>query len=485
METSGNRKIFVGIPRERFTYNSFVDNRDHLFARLQELGLYAGYFVAEGHRVDRNRTGIVKAFLDDPGKADWLLQIDSDMEHPIMGPETLLAAAEELDAKIIAGLYFHRGSDHQPFFFRYFDKPANDQWGRPTQVYVPMRDEVYDFLEDCGVPMQDGPFIVQDAPYSPILRCDAVATGLMLVHRSVFERMEPPWFEYYDPSQSEDLLFCDRVNKELGEPIYGHMGVCSGHITNTPIGHAQFRTIHSHRGFTYGNIDRRLAEKWANKWFPEEGIKAVEDYTTETMSNVWTSKDRDASDKTIEFYQDEAVGREYIKDLIRWNGDSDMFTAMRRQLVPIRAINVLEIGPGIGTMMVQLAFQRCNVTAVEPNPVLQQFIKERWEDLMEEDEGCTITGSIRMTDKLENVDGTYRLCIAIDVFEHVHRDELPEMLKAIGRLLPKRARLFFHNNFKMQDIYPFHYDHSLEFEQWLKDAGFFQLDDLWAIKVED
>ena len=54
----GNGKIYLGIPRERFYFPEFVDNRDKVLRSLHEGGLSCGYYQASGHRVDRNRDRI-------------------------------------------------------------------------------------------------------------------------------------------------------------------------------------------------------------------------------------------------------------------------------------------------------------------------------------------------------------------------------------------------------------------------------------------
>src|SRR5512141_2361543 len=101
----GNGSIYVGIPRERIYMPQFVDNRDTLLTTLADAGRACGYWQAEGHRVDRNRDGIVEAFMALEKKPEWLLMLDTDMEHP---PEAPLRLAE-WKVPIVGALYFHRG----------------------------------------------------------------------------------------------------------------------------------------------------------------------------------------------------------------------------------------------------------------------------------------------------------------------------------------------------------------------------------------
>jgi len=72
----GNSKVYIGIPRERFLMTQFVDVRDNMLARLHTLSRDAGYFQADGHRVDRNREKIAIQFMTQTD-AEWLMMIDS------------------------------------------------------------------------------------------------------------------------------------------------------------------------------------------------------------------------------------------------------------------------------------------------------------------------------------------------------------------------------------------------------------------------
>jgi hypothetical protein len=57
----------------------------------------------------------------------------------------------------------------------------------------------------------------------------AAGTAGMLIHRSVLEAMEPPWFEY--GFASEDILFCNKA-RDLGFTPYVDLSVRIGHMTS-------------------------------------------------------------------------------------------------------------------------------------------------------------------------------------------------------------------------------------------------------------
>lgn len=453
-----NGIVFVGIPRERLYYPSFVDNRDWILADLRDRGRLAGLFQAEGHRVDRNRDVIVKRFLEN-GKAEWLLMLDSDMIHPHDCGARLTKWAKP----VVGALYFHRGRQHEPFAFRRGPLQP-DQYGRSRRMWTPLRDEVYDFMVQNRVPKRDGAVTVSNPLTVPLIQVDAVATGCMVIHRSLLEGLEPPWFEYRHGWSSEDLDFCVRVADELDLPVYCDMSTVCGHMREAPMGQAQFRDIFEVQGWT-------KSRQGLDRWVPED----VPDLT-----ELWERMNPGSPGEVIDFYLDKNVGRAYLADLANWNS-SDAYAAITRHLISIRDKRVLEIGSGIGSAAIQLAMQRCDVDAVEPNGVLRAVAQARWDGFCEDP--LWRFGSLNFHQSVTVNAGSYDLVVAIDVLEHLHPEELPDMLWAVAESLPLRGKLFAHINWQQQDIYPMHYHRPDNWEQLLADAGLFQLDDLWYVRI--
>lgn len=60
----------------------------------------------------------------------------------------------------------------------------------------------------------------------------AAGTAGMLIHRSVLEAMEPPWFEY--GFASEDILFCNKA-ADLGFVPHVDLSIRIGHLTTCVI----------------------------------------------------------------------------------------------------------------------------------------------------------------------------------------------------------------------------------------------------------
>lgn len=469
----GNGLIYVGIPRERVYITSFVDNLHAVLTSLQNDGLACGYFQAESHRVDRNRDRIVKEFLGHSQEPEWLLMLDSDMEHPVDCGQRLARWGK----KVVGGLYFHRNRHKDPVAFFKAEK-ERDEYGRMVRKWEPIRNQAYDWLIQNNVPLRDGAFSIDGNGFG-LLDVDAVGTGCVLIHRSILERMEPPWFEYRDGSQSEDLEFCDRVQSELNTKVHVDMTTVSGHYSQVPLGQAQFRAIHEGRGYSLSSYTKEQAAEWFSSWLgaSDDFAHSMIESQTNELAELWHNHSGDARD----FYIRPDVGVNYIANLLRWNA-SHAFNAIRHNLIPWRRKRVLEFGGGIGTVSIQMAIQNNRVTMVEVNPKLRDFAEIRWAKT--EDRLVSYAGS--MSTRSETPPGArdcFDLAIAIDVFEHLEEEHLFCTLAEISLSLKKGGRLFFHNNFGQQDIYPMHFDHSKVWLAFLEGNGFFQLGDLWAVKV--
>jgi hypothetical protein len=78
---------------------------------------------------------------------------------------------------------------------------------------------------------------------------DAVGAACLLIRRDVFERMEPPWFDFrcgpeLESSVGEDIAFCERARR-LGYRIHLDFDVQCGHITRQVVGWRDCVTAHN------------------------------------------------------------------------------------------------------------------------------------------------------------------------------------------------------------------------------------------------
>lgn len=481
-----NGLVYVGIPRERVGFWPFIDNRDRIMQRLHEVGMDCGYYQHEGHRVDRNRDWICEAFMEHPDKPDWLLMLDTDMEHPITAAERLV----KWNQPIVGALYFHRGQSHDPFVFKKVDE-AKDHWGRSRRTWAPLKDTVYEFLSLNKIPMRDGALTI-DPPIvgDPLIDCDAVATGCMLLHRSVLEKIPAPWFEYEAGGNSEDLTFCDKAKFEYGFPISCDLSTICGHFNWVAMGQAQFRIRYEQRGVDFSNYSKREASTWLSEFWGisfDDALETIEKGNAHMVGELWRKefgKRDDMSAKEVEvFYRRDDVGRAYLIELLHWNF-SQAFSDIRQPLVNYRNLNVVELGAGIGSVAIQMAIQNNNVIAVEANQHLREFIQYRYDRIMKNAFGDFGQFSIVGEDwEWEMDDEIADLVVAIDVIEHLQLETLSHVIENIGRVLKPGGRLYYHANWFQQDLYPMHFEAPKAWLDILKDSGLTQVSNMEAMKT--
>lgn len=456
-----NGKILLGIPRERVYLTQALDIRDNILASLAKSGRSAGYFQAEGHRVDRNRDRIVQHFQESREPIEWLAMIDTDMDVP---QEAILRMVG-YGKPIVGALYFHRGETHDPFAFMKVPD-AEDQYKRMVPQWKPMRDEVYEYLIGNGIPMRDGSFTVDGSELPSLREVDAVATGCIVIHRSVIEYLEKPIFEYLHYGTSEDLAFCEKA-RAAGIPVYCDFSTVCGHYNWVPMGQAQFRSIYQGAGVNLTLYSKRDAANWVSKFMHttfEQALERIEKGNAHMAGDYWLSKFPEGSNPTPEevdeFYMDDMTGRLYLIELLNWNFSAP-FNEMRKALIPLRNLDVLEIGSGIGTIALQLLIQQCNVVASEINPFLQKFIQFRHDELIKEmwrKHGDLFIVGDEWRDIAK--DGQFDVVFSAETFEHMAEDKLAKTITDILRVLKMGGRLIYTANWGQQELYPMHFNHS-------------------------
>jgi hypothetical protein len=174
---------------------------------LRQLELPAGsqIFTARGSPVDVSRNLLVQRSIDEG--FDWIGFLDTDVECPPNAFTRLLAHHKPF----MAGLYRAKKEDREEGKVLWaawlFDEDKNG--------YMPIAN-------------WDG---------NGIMEVDVIASGLMLIHRSVFEKVGFPWFKWTRDTElagsgkgvSEDFNFCEKV-KDAGFDIIIDTVVQASHI---------------------------------------------------------------------------------------------------------------------------------------------------------------------------------------------------------------------------------------------------------------
>jgi len=185
-----------------------------LYATMAELGAIIPWGALNGGpTVPQNRNTVVRGFLNTPYQ--WLLFLDDDMVFDPQAIQLLLATADAKRMPIVGGMAC--GIDEETREIR------------PTLYFW---DETHE---------HPGPVYKTIVTWEPgkILKVDATGCACLLIHRSVFEKIDGkygeafPWFAYGTQGNGalptgEDLEFCRRA-REQGFPVFVHTGAKFGH----------------------------------------------------------------------------------------------------------------------------------------------------------------------------------------------------------------------------------------------------------------
>lgn len=190
----------------------------------------------------------------------------------------------------------------------------------------------------------------------------------------------------------------------------------------------------------------------------EEALKRVQGYTVAVAAERWASDNPQTAEEVTEWYR----GRtdHYLYELIRWNYDSPVYHGFIQPLLTYHGKKILEVGAGIGSLCIALAYAGNDVTYCDISEQLSAFAKQRFADRALD---------IKITYDLKG-QRDFDIVVANDFFEHIHKDALPKLLKQITGCLKKDGFVYHRSNFKQQDIFPMHFDHSEYFTKMARDA---------------
>jgi hypothetical protein len=185
--------------------------------RVMRGGYIAMKYGTDGLVEARQKT--VKMFLEE-GRADWLFWVDTDMGFAPDTVDRLMAVADPVDHPMVGGLCFTQREE------------SSDGMGGYRCRATPT---VFDWT---ALPDGEMGFSVRwNYPPDTLTRVAGTGSACVLIHRSVFERIEaaygPIWYERVTNTtlgqvMSEDLSMCLRAGA-LDIPIHIHTGVKTSH----------------------------------------------------------------------------------------------------------------------------------------------------------------------------------------------------------------------------------------------------------------
>jgi SAM-dependent methyltransferase len=181
--------------------------------------------------VDVARNTVVDTFLHAhergrcPEPLEWLLQVDGDA---VLHPETLRRLLS-WGQPCVGALCVTRYTPPLPVVFGEMTAETSPT----TRRYRVMVDQLLDWLlKHPQLATREGPACLEEAPEGSLWQVGFTGAHCFLVHRRVYEALDPPWFGI-DPRSAHgtgvDRLFFERV-REAGFPVYVDCSVVAGHL---------------------------------------------------------------------------------------------------------------------------------------------------------------------------------------------------------------------------------------------------------------
>ncbi len=175
--------------------------------------------VTERVMIDDARNMLVETFLK--SSTEWLFWMDSDMTFPEDTLVKLFKVVEAKNAKMVSGVYYQRKGVNYPVLWSRGDELED---GKITGLMSPR----------SGTNKYVGTFIFPHPYKKEPFKAHAAGFGCVLVHRSVFEVMPRPWFQFLKGICSEDFYFFVNA-KELGFDLWIEPTIDLGHIGDAPV----------------------------------------------------------------------------------------------------------------------------------------------------------------------------------------------------------------------------------------------------------
>jgi GT2 family glycosyltransferase len=199
-----------------------LSHEGRIYRRGGEIEIFGG---TGGLTAARNRG--VQQFLTPDPPLDWLFWVDTDMGFAPHTVDALLSAADPLKRPIMGALCFAQ------------KLPEVDGLGGYQSLEVPT---IYDWDTDAKT------FRARfDYERDAVMQCAGTGSACILIHRSVFERMDAgSWYSAVpnlsDEIFGEDLSFCLRA-AALDIPVHVNAAVKTSHLKQVWIDETHYRAL--------------------------------------------------------------------------------------------------------------------------------------------------------------------------------------------------------------------------------------------------
>lgn len=175
--------------------------------------------ITERQLIDGARNVLAEAFLTT--STDWLFWMDADMVLPKETITELFKVVDEKGAKIVTGIYYQRRGNNLPVLWSRNEPTLN---GHVTGLTT----------DAAKANKYAGAFMFPHKDKKTPFKVHAAGFGCVLVHRSVFENIEKPWFKFIDKTCSEDFYFFVNA-QEKGFEVWAQPSIKLGHIGDAPV----------------------------------------------------------------------------------------------------------------------------------------------------------------------------------------------------------------------------------------------------------
>ncbi len=432
------------------------ETKDETARCLCQLAAYSRHrfdirFSHQDALIGRSRSICCTKFLQ-AGDAPFMIFVDSDMSFTNEDAEKILEAMQA-GYNIIAGGYAMGDGKH--FAIRGLESTMNID-GKPQEVQ-------YASTGFLGISRKALIDIVKKLK-------------LPLLHKGIWCELWPFFESGSVPKEgiyiSEDWDFCNKARR-AGYKVYFHTGVLVGHIKTAVLpAQGAIEPPASQAPATPLTVEcliKSLLLSDLVEFLKTPAEKLAEEFK-ETPEEKVAQEFQAWSGSAEDFYKQPQ--RNYLLELARFNA---LDAYWQSQIGPIgewKDSKIVDMGCGIGTASLFLAMNRNEVVGYDISPTLLEFAEFRRQRFGFAN--ATFTSEFP-EEALKKAD----LVIAIDVLEHI--EDLRSFLVRLGSCMKTEAKLYHIDKF--WEKRPLHFDHSDDFHEYLREAGFLKVEPEWAVKV--